>query len=280
MFGKILSRIALFFFKDIVKLFNFDLVKFDKIIKYINIDENSVTYISNVLLLSFIAFVVFEIFLIFVMIKLNIYFNILSFIITIILSLIIFAIVFFLFYRYPYYLLNTKKKEFDFEIEKSISHLSVIADEKLSIIDVLNLLQNLEGNVLLSIETKAILTISNLNHNLRDTLNHVIKTTYSMLEKDFFEKLVLVYDKKANLSDILADFVEVVHQSKKEQNDERKSKVNLLFQISVFLFFFVIILLFVVFLVPFNQEYIKKMLYAIAIAFPIVEFILMIILYK
>lgn len=280
MFGKMLSKISLFFFEDFVKLFDFDLTKFEKVIKYTEIDENSVTYISNIMLISFIVFFIFEILFIFVMITLNIYFNILSFIVTIFLSLTISLLVFLLFFRYPYYLLKIKKNEFDSEIERSIKHLAVMSTKNTTLIDVLNLLKNLEGNILLSKESKTILTVSNLNHNLKDTFNHIIKTTYSKLEKDFFEKLILVNDGKADLNDTLNDFIDNLYKSRKEQNEERKSKINLLFQVSSFLFFFVIILLFAIFLVPFDQESIKQVLYAIAIIFPIVEFILIIILYK
>lgn len=280
MFGKILSKISLFLFGDFVKLFDFDLAKFEKVIKYTEIDENSTTYISNIMLLSFIVFVIFEILFIFVMVTLNIYFSLLSFIITIFLSLTIALLVFLLFFRYPYYILKIKKNEFDSEIERSIKHLAVMSNKNTTLIDVLNLLKNLEGNILLSKEAKTILTVSNLNHNLKDTFNHIIKTTYSKLEKDFFEKLILVNDGKADLSSTFNNFIENLYESKKEQNEERKSKINLLFQVNSFLFFFVIVLLFAVFLVPFNQEYIKQVLYAIAIVFPIVEFILLIILYK
>ena len=280
MFGKMLSKISLFFFEDFVKLFDFDLTKFEKVIKYTEIDENSVTYISNIMFLSFIVFVIFEILFIFVMVTVNIYFNLLSFIVTIFLSLTISLLVFLLFFRYPYYLLKIKKNEFDSEIERSIKHLAVMSTKNTTLIDVLNLLKNLEGNILLSKESKTILTVSNLNHNLKDTFNHIIKTTYSKLEKDFFEKLILVNDGKADLNDTLNDFIDNLYKSRKEQNEERKSKINLLFQVSSFLFFFVIILLFAIFLVPFDQESIKQVLYAIAIIFPIVEFILIIILYK
>jgi len=280
MFGRMLSKVSLFFFKDFVKLFDFDLAKFEKVIKYTEIDENSVTYISNIMFLSFIVFVIFEILFIFVMVQVNIYFNLLSFIVTIFLSLTIALLVFLLFFRYPYYLLKIKKSEFDTEIEKSIKHLAVMSNKNTTLIDILNLLKNLEGNILLSKEAKTILTVSNLNHNLKDTFNHIIKTTYSKLEKDFFEKLILVNDGKANLVETLNAFIDSLYQSRKEQSEERKSKINLLFQVNSFLFFFVIILLFSIFLVPFNQDYIKQVLYAIAIIFPIVEFILIIILYK
>ena len=78
-----------------------------------------------------------------------------------------------------------------------------MSNKNTTLIDILNLLKNLEGNILLSKEAKTILTVSNLNHNLKDTFNHIIKTTYSKLEKDFFEKLILVNDGKVNLTETL-----------------------------------------------------------------------------
>lgn len=188
--------------------------------------------------------------------------------------------VFLILYKFPYYLLDSKKKELNLEVERSVKHLSVLKDEKLTIKDVLVILQNLEGNKILTIEATRLLTLSNLNNNLRDTLLSAINKTYSEAEKNFFFKLVDVIDKKDTLSNVVMDYLGSLEQSKKEINEQKKSRINLLFQVNVFLFFLIIILIVGLFLVPLSQESIKGIILFISIVFPIIEFILIVVLYK
>jgi len=280
MFGEIITKMAAFFFKDIIKRLKPKFMNLGKVLEYTNINEDSVTYISNILFISFFILVVIEFILIYLMINLSIYFSPFTFLVTIFLSATFGAMVFLLLYKFPYYLLDSKKKEIDFEIEQSIRHLAVLKDDKLTISDVLNILTNLENNKVLTLETQKIISISNLNNNLKDTLKHVVNTTYSELERTFFRKVIDVLDKKEVLTKVVMEFLNNLEQSRKELSEQKKSRINLLFQVNIFLFFFIVILLISIFLVPLTQITIKNILLFIAIVFPIVEFILIIILYK
>jgi archaellum biogenesis protein FlaJ (TadC family) len=183
-------------------------------------------------------------------------------------------------YRYPYYLVNSQKKELENEIRTSIKHLSALKDKDMDVKDVLLVLQKLEFNYILTKDCTKILSTSDLNRNLRGTLEYVCGHTYSELEYDFFKKLIDVLDGRKELPQIVEDFLESLEQSIKEKNEQRKSKINLLFQINIFLFFLVFILLFSIFLTPFYIEDIKTLLLGIAIVFPIIEFVLIIVLNK
>lgn len=280
MFGKVITKISSYFFKDIVQKLEYRFKDLSLVLEHTSINEDVVSYLSNILFISLYFTLVLEFFLIFLMLKLNIFFNFFSFIVTIFVSGTFGVMVFLILYKFPYYLLDSKKKELNLEVERSVKHLSVLKDEKLTIKDVLVILQNLEGNKILTIEATRLLTLSNLNNNLRDTLLSAINKTYSEAEKNFFFKLVDVIDKKDTLSNVVMDYLGSLEQSKKEINEQKKSRINLLFQVNVFLFFLIIILIVGLFLVPLSQESIKGIILFISIVFPIIEFILIVVLYK
>jgi archaellum biogenesis protein FlaJ (TadC family) len=188
--------------------------------------------------------------------------------------------VFLLLYKFPYYILESKKKEIDVELENTIRHLSVLDDDALSVNDVLNILLKLENNELLTEEARRIITLSGINSNLKDTLRQAVKDTYSELEKNFFRKLIDVIDNKEKIGKVVSDFLITLEQSRKEASEEKKSRINLLFEVNIFLFFFIIILLTSLFLVTLDHNTLRSLLMFIAIIFPIVEFILIVILFK
>jgi len=280
MFGKIFTKLSTYFLGELVSKFEGRFHNFSKVLTYANINEDSITYISNVSFISFLAFIFLEFGTILMMVKLNILFDIFSFLITILLSFTFASLVFILLCKYPYYVLESKKKEIDYELENSIRHLSVLEDQSLTIKDILNILVKLEHNELLSEEAKKILTLSSINSNLKDTLRQVIKETYSELEKNFFRRLIDVIDNKDQIGKVVNEFLVSLEQLRKETSEQKKSSINLLFEVNIFLFFFVIILLTSLFLVSLDQQTIRSLFMFIAIIFPIVEFILVVILFK
>jgi len=280
MFGKFITKISIFLFSDINKIISPYFKNLSKVLNYANIGEDLNSYLCNALFISFIFAIVLEFLMIFVMLKINIFFTILSFLITIFLSFTFAAIIFFVFYRYPFYLINSKKTEVEFEIKNSLKHLSALRDKDLTVRDILLLLQKLEFNSILTIECKKVLSMSSINKNLRGTLEFICKNTYSELEYDFFKKLIDVIDNKKVLSDVITEFLENVEQSIRSQNEQRKTKINLLFQVNIFLFFLIFILVFGVFLTSIFIPQIHSILLMIAIIFPIIEIILIIVLNK
>jgi archaellum biogenesis protein FlaJ (TadC family) len=280
MFGKLFTKISTFFFKDIILKFKNKFSNFNKILGAADINEDLSTYLSNIIFISFFLFVVFEFLFIYLMILLNIYFNILSFIITVFLSFTVSSMIFFLLYKYPYFIVDSKRRKIDDEIGHSIKHLAVLNDENLTVKDILIFLTSLENNKLLTEESKKILSISNLNNNLKDTLKSVVNNTYSDLEKNLFRKLIDVLDNKEKLNDVINNFLIEYDKSKKEINEQKKSRINLLFQVNIFLFFLVILFLITIFVVNLDQKTIKDLLFFVAILFPIIEFLLIIVLYK
>jgi hypothetical protein len=280
MFGKIFTKLSTYFLGELVSKFGNRFKNFSKILIYVNINEDTTTYISNSLFASFLLFLFLEFGTILMMVRLNILFGLFPFLITIILSFTFASFVFILFCKFPYYLLESKRKEIDFEVENSIRHLSVLDDKSLTINDVLNILLKLENNKLLSEEAKKILTLSKINSNIKDTLSQVIKETYSELEKNFFRRLIDVIDNKDQINKVVNEFLESLEQLRKEASEQKKSSINLLFEVNIFLFFFVIILLISLFLISLDQQTIRSLLMFIAIVFPIIEFVLVVILFK
>lgn len=280
MFGKFLSRISNFFFGEISKYIAPRFKELTKLLTITDIEENIQTYLSNCLFLSFLFGICLEFLMIFVMLKLNILFTIFTFLITITISFTFAGFIFMTLYRYPHYLINSNKKELEEELETSIKHLSVLQDPKMSVKDVLLLFQKIETNKLLTDESKKILAMADLNNNLKATLKQICNSTYSEQEYDFFSKLVDVLDNKATLSKVISDYLDSTEHLRKEKEERKRSKITLLFEINIFLFFLIFILIFSVFLMPFYRDSIRNILFIIAIAFPVVELILIFILHK
>ena len=280
MFGKILTQLSSYFVGGIVSKFENRFKNFSQILNYAGMGEDVNTYLSNILFISLIVFIFLEFTMILVMVKLNILFGIFSFFITIMISFTFSGMVFLLLYRYPHYILDSKKKEIDFELENTIRHLSVLDDEVLTVKDILVLLSSFEQNKLLTKDAQKIINMSNLNLNLKDTLRQVVKETVSELEKNFFRKLIDVLDNKEKIGKVVTGFLDELEESRKVATEEKISRINLLFEVNVFLFFFVIVLLTSLFLVTLDQKTLKDLLMFIAIVFPIVEFVLIVILYK
>jgi len=280
MFGKIFTKLSAYFVGGVVCKFENRFKNFSQVLSIANIGEDVSTYLSNILFISLLTFIILEFTMILVMVKLNILFSLFSFFITIMISFTFGCMVFLLLYRYPHYILDSKKKEIDFELENTIRHLSVLDDDVLTVKDVLILLSSFEQNKLLTKDAKKIISLSNLNYNLKDTLRQVIKETVSELEKNFFRKLIDVLDNKEKISKVVSGFLDDLEESRKVATEEKISRINLLFEVNVFLFFFVIVLLTSLFLVSLDQATLKELLMFIAIVFPIVEFVLIVILYK
>jgi len=280
MFGKLFSKIAGFFFNDISKLISPRFKELSKTLALINIDEDIQTYLSNILFLSFIIGVGLEFLMIFVMIKLNIFFTIFTFILTVVIAFTFGAFIFIILYKYPQYIIDSNKKELEDELETSIKHLSVLQDPNLTVKDVLILFQKIENNKLLTEESKKILAMADLNNNLKETLIVICSNTYSEQEYSFFSKLIEVIDKKVNLSNVICEYLESTAQIRKEKEEQKRNRITLLFEINIFLFFLIFILIFSVFLMPYYRTAIKNILFIIAIVFPIVELILIIIMNK
>ncbi|MFA5745499.1 MAG: type II secretion system F family protein [archaeon] len=280
MFGKLFSKISGFFFLELSKLIVPRFKELTKILVFTEIEEDVQTYLSNILFISFIIGIILEFLMIFVMLKLNILFTIFTFILTIIISFTFAGFVFMILYKYPYYVINANKKELENELEISVKHLSVLQDPSLTVKDVLLLLQKIEKNKLLTEESKKILSLADLNKNLKETLKSVCNNTYSEQEYSFFSKLIEVLDKKADLFVVINDYLLSTEQIRKEKEEHQRNKITLLFEINVFLFFLIFILIFSVFLMPFYRDSIKNILFIIAIIFPIIELILIFILNK
>lgn len=280
MFGKTLSKISNFFFSDISKRIVPKFKELTKMLAITNIEEDIQTYISNTLFLSFLVGICLEFFMIFVMLKLNILFSGFTFVLTIIIAFTFAGFIFMTLYRYPHYLITSNKKELEHELEIIIRHLSVLQDQKMSVKDVLYLFQKIGSNKLLTEESKKILAMSDLNNNLKGTLKQICNSTYSEQEYNFFSKLIDVLDNKTTLSNVISDYLESTDQLRKEKEERKRSKITLLFEINIFLFFLIFILIFSVFLMPFYKDSIKNILFIIAVAFPIVEIILILILHK
>ena len=278
MFGKIFSKIAGVFFADIAKIISPQFKSLGKTLEFTDINESLVTYLSNCLFFSFFIGFVLELLMVFVLLRLNIYFTIISFLVTIIIAATFAVLIFITLYRFPYYVVKSKKKDIEAELEISSKHLSVLEDKNLTVKDVLLILQSIEGNKLLSEESKKILKLADLNHNLKSTLKYICSNTYSEQEYSFFSKLIDVIDKKITLSEALTEYLTSIEQAKKEKAEQRKTKINLLFLINIFLFVLVFLLVFSIFLMPVYEESIRELLLAIAIVFPIVEIILVFVL--
>lgn len=280
MFGKFLSKISNFFFGEISKYIAPKFKELTKLLAITDIEEDVQTYLSNSLFLSFLFGICLEFLMIFVMLKLNILFSVFSFFLTIIISFTFAVFIFMTLYKYPHYLINSNKRELEEELEISIKHLSVLQDSKMGVKDVLLLFQKIETNILLTSESKKILAMSDLNNNLKSTLKYICNNTYSEKEYDFFSKLIDVLDNKATLSKVISDYLESTEQLRKEREERKRSKITLLFEINIFLFLLIFILIFSVFLMPFYKDSIREILFVIAIAFPIMELILIFILHK
>jgi hypothetical protein len=278
--SKIFSKISLFFFKEIVKMFEPKLSGMKRNLENANINQDVVTYLSNTLFISFLFFIVFEFLIIFLLIFLRIYFDFISFLVTIFISMSFTIIFFMMFYKYPQYIIMAKRQKMEKEIQKSIKHLQALKDPEMTVKDVLLILQKIEYNDLLTKESKKVLSMSNLNQNLRNTLEYVGNRTYSEIESEFFRKLRNVLDKKESLQTVLDEFLQNVEQNIKEEKEQRKSKATLLFAVNVFLFLIVFVFLSGVFFVSLKGPMIRQILMAIAFIFPIIEIILIIILGK
>ncbi len=277
---RIFNKVSLFLFKDVIKLFEPKLKTLKNALKNASINQDVITYLSNALFLSFVFFLFFEFIAIFLLMFLKIYFDIISFLVTIFISMTFTTMFFLILYKYPYYLTMTKRQKLEKELQRSIKHLQVLKDPNMTVKDVLLLLQRLEFNDLLTKESKKILTMVNFNKNLRASLETVKNTTYSEIESDFFRKLINVIDKKESLQDALNEFLENVEQNIKEETEMRKTKTNLLFGVNLFLFLIVFILLSGTFFVSSNGVLLRQVLMGIAIAFPIIEIVLVIVLNK
>jgi hypothetical protein len=280
MFSKILTRISSFFFKEIILSLGFNLKGFEKVLYYTDINEDYVSYLSNISFIALFFLIVFEFFLIYLMVNWGILFNLLSFVITIIVSFTFGFMVFLILYKYPFYLLNSKKRKIDDEFKKTIRHLAVLRDDNLTITDVLNVFKNLETNFFLSKEAKKIISLTDYNHNLRDTFKSVINESFSEIEKNFFRKLIDVIDKKENLDHVVLEFLNNLEQSRREISEQKKSRVNLLFLVSIFLFFIFLTILIILFVILSTSIYLKQALLFFSIIFSVIEFVLVIILYK
>jgi hypothetical protein len=274
------QKYLIFFFSDISKSIAPKFKELTKMLVITNIEEDVQTYISNTLFLSFLVGICLEFFMIFVMLKLNILFSVFTFVLTIIIAFTFAGFIFMTLYRYPHYLITSNKKELEHELEISIRHLSVLQDQKMSVKDVLYLFQKIGSNKLLTEKSKKILAMSDLNNNLKGTLKQICNSTYSEQEYNFFSKLIDVLENKTTLSNVISDYLESTDQLRKEKEERKRSKITLLFEINIFLFFLIFILIFSVFLMPFYRDSIKNILFIIAIAFPIVEIILVLILHK
>jgi len=280
MFGKLFSKISLFFFSEVSKILAPRFKDLSKTLAFTNIEEDIQTYLSNILFFSFIIGAILEILIIFVLVKLNILFSLFTFILTIVVSVTFAILVFIILYKYPQYIVVSNKKKIEEELEKSVKHLSVLQDSSLTVKDILFLLQKIDHNQLLTEQSKKIIAMSDLNNNLKETLKYICDNTYSEQEYSFFSKLIEVLDKKSKLVDIINEYLISTEQTRKEKEEQQRSKITLLFEINIFLFFLIFILVFSVFLMPVSKESIKGILFAVAIIFPIIEFILVVILNK
>ena len=280
MFGKLFSKISLFFFSEVSKILAPRFKDLSKTLAFTNIEEDIQTYLSNILFFSFIIGAILEILIIFVLVKLNILFSLFTFILTIVVSVTFAILVFIILYKYPQYIVVSNKKKIEEELEKSVKHLSVLQDSSLTVKDILFLLQKIDHNQLLTEQSKKIIAMSDLNNNLKETLKYICDNTYSEQEYSFFSKLIEVLDKKSKLVDIINEYLISTEQTRKEKEEQQRSRITLLFEINIFLFFLIFILVFSVFLMPVSKESIKGILFAVAIIFPIIEFILVVILNK
>jgi hypothetical protein len=278
--NKIISKISLFFFKDVVKIFESKLSGLKRSLENAEINQDVETYLSRILFMSFLFFLIFEFLIVFLLVFLRIYFDFISFFVTVFISA-SFTIMFFLmFYKYPLYIVVSKRQKLEKEIQKTIKHLHALKDPQMTVKDVLLLLQKIEYNDLLTKESKKILSMANLNKNLRSTIEYVGNKTYSEVENDLFRKLIDVLDKKETLQNVIDEFLINIEQTIKEEKEQRKSKATLLFTINVFLFLIIFIFLSGVFFVTTEGKMIKQILMAIAFIFPIIEIMLIIILSK
>ncbi|NCP72016.1 hypothetical protein GW835_01320 [archaeon] len=280
MFSKFLTSISLFFLKDIVMQFKGTFKNFDRVLEYTGINEDSISYISNISFISIFFLIVIEFAFIYLMIRLGILFNLFSFFITIFISFTFAFMIFLLLFKYPFFILNNIKKEIGSEFQRSIKHLSVLRDENLTIKDVLNVFENLENNDILSREAKKIIALNKRNHNLKDTFKSIISETYSEVEKNFFRKLIEVIDQKEDLNQVILDFLTNLEQSKRELSEQKKSRINILFLMSIFLFFFFIVILIIFFITFTDYFLLKESLLIFSIIFAVIEFVLIGILYK
>lgn len=280
MFSRNLSKISSFFLKDIVTKFKSSLHGFDNILRYVGLKEDSVSYISNILFVSLFSMIVLNFLLIFLMIKLNVLFNFLSFTITIFISFTFAFMIFLLLYKYPYYILENIKKQINQEFDKTIRHLYVLRDDNLTVHDVLNVFLNLEQNSIFSKQIKKILFLEKNNHKLKDIFKSIVDGSYSEIEKLFFRKLIEVIDGKENINNVISEFLISLEQSRKEISEQKKSRINLLFLMSIFLFLTAIIILIIILFIIKDLVLLKSILLTFAIIFSIVEFVIIFILYK
>lgn len=280
MFSKRLTKISKYFFKDILLKYDYFFKDFNKVLEYSDVDENYLSYLSNILFISVFSLIFIEFILIYLMIVLNILFNLFSFFITVFIAFTFSFMIFLLLYRYPYYLLDSKKSKISEEFNKTIKHLSVLKDDKLTVHDVLNVFLNIEENYFLSKDAKKILLLESRTKNLKDTLKFVIGSSYSEVEKNFFRKLIDVIDKKENLNNVISDFLNNIEQSRKEISEQKKNRINLLFSIFIFLFFIFLFVFLILLFVFSNNLLFKKILLIFAIVFSIVEVVMIFVLYK
>lgn len=280
MFVKFFTKISEFFFSEISKLIVPKFKELSKTLSFTDIEEDAQTYLSNILFLSFLIGIILEFLMIFVMLKLNILFNIFTFVLTIIIAFTFAGLIFIILYNYPKFILLSNKKKIEEELETSIKHLSVLQDKNLTVKDVLYLLQKIDNNKILTVESKRILSMSDLNKNLKETLKYMCDNTYSEQEYSFLSKLIEVLDGKYKLDQVINEYFLSTEQTRKEKEEHQRSRITLLFEINIFLFFLIFVLIFSVFLMPIYRNSIKEILFAIAIIFPIIELILIIILSK
>ena len=173
MFGKFFTKISEFFFSEISKLIVPKFKELSKTLSFTDIEEDAQTYLSNILFLSFLIGIILEFLMIFVMLKLNILFNIFTFVLTIIIAFTFAGLIFIILYNYPKFILLSNKKKIEEELETSIKHLSVLQDKNLTVKDVLYLLQKIDNNKILTVESKRILSMSDLNKNLKENKIYV-----------------------------------------------------------------------------------------------------------
>jgi archaellum biogenesis protein FlaJ (TadC family) len=280
MFGKFFTKTADFFFSEVSKLLVPKFKELSKTLSFTNIGEDIQIYLSNILFLSFIIGVLLEFLMIFVMVKLNILFTIFTFILTIIISFTFAGLVFVILYNYPKYIVLSNKRQIEEELEISVKHLSALQDSNLTVKDILIILQKIDNNKILTYESKKILAMADLNKNLKETLKYVCDNTYSEQEHSFFLKLTDVLDGKSKLEQVITEYLTSTDQTRKEKEEQQRSRITLLFEVNIFLFFLIFVLIFSVFLMPLYRNSIKDILFAIAIAFPIVELILIMLLNK
>ncbi|MFH0905866.1 MAG: type II secretion system F family protein [archaeon] len=278
MFGKLISSVSRYFFNNFASNISAKFKSLSFVLKNTNINEDINTYLSNILFVSLVFGILMEFLIIFLMLKLNILFSIFNFVMTIFIAVTFTTFIFIVLYRHPYFIVSGKKRELEIEIDNSIRHLSILQDSNLKIVEVLYLLSKLEDNNLFTNETTRIIGKINLTKNVKSVLEEVVDNTYSEIEREFFSKLIDVLNKKKLLKEVVSEFLITLDATRKEKSEQKKGKINLLFLLNIFLFFGVLIILITLFIVDKQTFAISKALFYISIIFPIIEFLLIIIL--